>query len=70
MTKGILGYLTNPERASESVDTAVDILGVTLYQSKTRQAIIDFCGWFPNRSKNTRKNKRLEEKCALVNNLE
>jgi hypothetical protein len=70
LNHGILGYLQNPDHASDSVDTVTDILGVSLYQSKTRQALIDFCGWFQNRSKTMRKNKKLEDKCTAINKQE
>lgn len=70
LSHGILGYLQNPEHAADSVDNVTEILGVSLYQSKTRQALIDFCGWFQNRSKTVRKNKKLEDKCTLISKLE
>jgi hypothetical protein len=63
VSNGILGFIQNPERASE-VDEKIDVLGVTVYKSNTRQQIVDFCGWFQNRSKANRKvNKKFDERC-------
>lgn len=62
--------MQSAERGQDSAETTTDVLGVTLYQSKERQAIIEFCGWFQNRQKNSRKNKKLEERCQSINKQE